>query len=391
MRSLLLILAGALVLVACADTSDSPERTASDAPTVTVDQVRSPPGEDVPSALFSMTAGGLPDPLVDPDEVTSGGPPPDGIPSIDDPVFIAAADVDFLADNEAVLALELDGDARAYPVQILMWHEIVNDTVAGEPVTVTYCPLCNTAVVVQRTVDDRVLDFGTSGLLYQSALVMYDRQTESLWSHFTGEAIAGVLTGTVLERLPVATVAWGDWLDANPDGLVLSLETGESRSYGVNPYVGYDDVDATPFLFDGEVDDRLPAMERVVGFGLGHEPVAVRHELLLDAGVIEVTLDGEAVVVFAQPGTASALDTGDIVGGRDVGSTGVFRATHDGEILGFERTGGGFVDDRTGSRWDIFGAAVEGPLAGERLERLAHLDTFWFAWSAFSPDTELVP
>ena len=154
------------------------------------------------------------------------------------------------------------------------------------PVSVTYCPLCNSAVAVDRRIGDRVVTFGTSGLLYQSSLVMYDRQTESLWSHFTGRAIAGVLTGSELETLPLATVSWGDWLAAHPEGSVLSRDTGFERDYGTNPYPGYDDIDNPPFLFDGEVDGRLTAKERVVGIGLDSQPTAVRLEPLLDRGVV---------------------------------------------------------------------------------------------------------
>ncbi|NNE13139.1 MAG: DUF3179 domain-containing protein, partial [Ilumatobacter sp.] len=195
-----------------------------------------------------------PPPLVQFEEIRSGGPPPDGIPPIDEPRFLLPGDVDFLADNEPVLALEIDGDARAYPVQIMTWHEIVNDTVGGTPVTVSYCPLCNSAVAYDRRLGDRILDFGTSGLLYNSALVMYDRQTQTLWSHFTGQGIIGELTGEELVTYPLATVAWSTWRDTNPDGLVLSRDTGFSRDYGRNPYPGYDRVDGVPFLFQGEVD-----------------------------------------------------------------------------------------------------------------------------------------
>ncbi len=134
-----------------------------------------------------------------------------------------------------MLAIEIDGEARAYPIQIMTWHEIVNDTIAGIPVAISYCPLCNSASAYERRLGGEIVDFGTSGLLYRSALVMYDRQTESLWSHFTGEAVAGELTGERLETVPVSTVAWEDWRDTNPDGLVLSRDTGHRRPYGQKP------------------------------------------------------------------------------------------------------------------------------------------------------------
>ncbi|MGH9119572.1 MAG: DUF3179 domain-containing protein, partial [Acidimicrobiales bacterium] len=254
--------------------------------TVEVEQVPGGPREDVPSALDDPTNGAFPTALVDVEEIRSGGPPPDGIPPIDKPAFVRPDAVRSLADHEPVITFELDGDARAYPLEILTWHEIVNDTVAGVPVAVTYCPLCNTAVVYDRRLGDRVLDFGTSGKLYQSALVMYDRQTESLWAHFTAEGLVGVLAGERLDTYPASIVSWGSWRDAHPDGFVLSRDTGFDRDYGRNPYPGYDDVGRQPFLFSGEVDGRLAAMERVVAVGGDTEPVAVRLDELADAGVL---------------------------------------------------------------------------------------------------------
>lgn len=359
---------------------------------VTVVQIEQSPVEDVPSALDSIDQDGLPAPLIEPSDLQDGGPPPDGIPPIDEPKFLRAGDVDFIDGDEPVLAVEVDGDSRAYPVQILIWHEIVNDTFGDVPVTITYCPLCNTAVGFERRLDDgRVLSFGTSGKLFRSSLVMYDRQTESLWAHFDGSALAGTLTGTELERIPVQTVSWSDWLAQHPDGLVLSRDTGSTRNYGQNPYPGYDDINTDPFLFDGEVDGRLPAKERVVGFGLDVRPTAVRLDPLLEQGVISTDLDGRPVVVWALPGTASALDTPSVSGGRDVGATGVFISEHEGRPLTFTRTDSGFTDAETASTWTVFGLAVAGPLAGAQLQLLEHVDTFWFAWAAFSPDTRVLP
>ncbi|MEZ5220556.1 MAG: DUF3179 domain-containing protein [Ilumatobacteraceae bacterium] len=362
-------------------------------PTVPVVQVASSPDEDVPSALLAARGGtvhGLPEPEVSLFELTSGGPPPDGIPPIDEPRFVAAADVDFLADDEPVLAIEIDGDARAYPVQVMIWHEIVNDTVGGVPIAVTYCPLCNSAIAYDRRVGERVLSFGTSGLLWRSALVMYDRQTESLWSHFTGTSIAGVQSGTELDIFPVATVPWGAWRDAHPDGIVLSRDTGVERDYGRNPYPGYDDVNGTPFLFEGEVDGRFTAMTRVVGVELDGAALAVPLIALRERSVIGAVLAGVDVTVWWSPGTVSALDEGDIADGDDIGSTGVFVPVADGRRLTFTTVDDTFVDTETGSTWNLFGEAVAGPLTGARLEQVAHVDTFWFAWAAFRPDTTVV-
>jgi hypothetical protein len=171
-------------------------------------------------------------------EFRSGGPGKDGIPAIDDPKFVTVEDADFLESREPVIELVVDGDARAYPIQILIWHEIVNDVVDGAPVAVTFCPLCNTAIVFDRRVKEQVLDFGTTGNLRNSDLVMYDRQTESWWQQFGGEALVGELTGFELEQLPARIVAWADFRREHAGGKVLSRDTGFSRSYGQNPYVG---------------------------------------------------------------------------------------------------------------------------------------------------------
>jgi len=359
--------------------------------------------ENVPSSPVDVTASGLdmhrdrnvpdgtPAPLVEFDEIRSGGPPPDGIPPVDDPTFLGVADVDFLADHEPVLALEIDGDARAYPVQIMTWHEIANDTVGGVPVAVSYCPLCNSAVAYDRRLDDRVLDFGTSGLLYNSALVMYDRQTETLWSHFTGEGIIGELTGTDLDVFPLATVSWQTFREANPDGVVLSRDTGFSRDYGRNPYPGYDDVDGIPFLFQGEVDGRYTALTRIVGIEDGDDAVGIPLADLREARVITGSIGGRPLVAWWAAGTASALESERIVDGVDVGATGVFVPEADGTPLTFSAAGDGtFTDTETGSTWNLLGEAVAGDLAGSRLEPYVHVDTFWFAWSTFRPDTEIV-
>ena len=401
MRTVGVALVAMLVAAACGSSPAEDGEAASSAPepeaaAIAPEQIQpSPP--DVTVSGLAMYRGeqieGAPEPLVDLDEIRSGGPPPDGIPSIDDPSLLSAGEVDFLEDNEPVLALTVNGESRAYPVQIMMWHEIVNDTVGGVPVAVTYCPLCNSALVYDRRSDDRVLEFGTSGLLLNSSLVMYDRQTETLWSHFTGAGIVGELTGEELETYAVATVAWQTWRDANPDGLVLSRDTGFDRSYGQNPYPGYDDVNGRPFLYEGEVDGRYTAMTRVVGIEQGEEALAVPLASLQEAGVIETEIAGNDLVVLWTAGTASSLDAFDVAAGEDVGATGVFVPIVEGQTLTFSSGGGAgdtFVDDETGSTWNVLGQATDGPLAGAQLEALPHVDTFWFAWSAFRPDSAVI-
>ncbi|MCP5025332.1 MAG: DUF3179 domain-containing protein [Actinomycetia bacterium] len=344
------------------------------------------------SALRDPGHPDLPAALVDLAEIRSGGPPPDGIPPIDAPVFQQRADVDWLAADEPVIVVEINDDARAYPIQILTWHEIVNDTVGDVPVTVTYCPLCNSAIVFDRRIEDQTFDFGTSGMLLNSSLVMYDRQSESLWSHFTGQAIVGELAGLQVELLPTSTVSWDDFQAAHPDGLVLARDTGFDRPYGQNPYAGYDDIDGQPFLFQGDIDDRLPPQARVVAVRGENETVAVVQEWLLDRGVTELEIDGRQLVALLEPGVSSALEQHQISDGRDVGATGVFVAEAGGQSLTFSPApdGDGFFDDQTGTQWSILGEGLDGPLDGEQLEAVEHLDTFWFAIGAFESEIELI-
>lgn len=207
---------------------------------------------------------------VDLAEIQFGGPPKDGIPAIDRPRFDTASGARaWLAPQEPVIVLRIGRAARAYPLQILMYHEIVNDVLAGVPVAVTFCPLCNASLVFDRRVGGRILDFGTTGRLRKSDLVMYDRQTESWWQQFTGQAIVGALSGTQLKTIPAEVVAFDTFLAAYPLGEVLSRRAGYSRPYGRNPYRGYDRVGQNPFLFEDPVDKRLPAMERVLAVELG--------------------------------------------------------------------------------------------------------------------------
>ena len=348
--------------------------------------------ESVPSALADRFWPGFAA-LIPPEQIRSGGPPPDGIPALDAPVHSPAGEIDFLADSEAVLALEIDGEARAYPLQIMTWHELVNDTVGGVPVTISYCPLCNSSVAYDRNAAGRVLDFGTSGMLYQSSLVMYDRQTQSLWTHFDGRAVIGELIGTQLDFRPMAIVSWAAWRDAHPDGLVLTRETGYQRSYGRNPYVGYETSERllSPAFQSTEIDERLPAKERVVGIRGGGDAVAVRHAHLTDRGVVEVQLADVPLVVWNLPGASSAIDAPELSNGIDVGSSGVFERSVDGRLLSFTRSAGGFRDNETGSTWNLFGEATAGELAGRRLQAREFVDTFWFAWGSFEPATRIVP
>ena len=281
---------------------------------------------------------------VDLGEIRDGGPPKDGIPAIDDPRFRPVAEVDDLADAEPVIGLTVSGESRAYPLRILTWHEIVNDVIAGVPVAVTYCPLCNAAIVFDRRLDGAVLDFGTTGKLRYSDLVMYDRQTESWWQQYSGEAIVGHYAGHTLEMLPSLLESWAEFRTRAPDGMVLVPADPDARPYGTNPYIGYDSA-GMPFLYDGEVPAGIAPLARVVV--VGEEAWSL--ERLREAGRIEA---GDLVLSW-RPGQASALDTRRIADGRDVGSV----------IVQRERNG--------------------------RLQDVVHHVTFAFVFHAFEPDGTL--
>ncbi len=388
----------ALIAAACASGAGTqPDPTDPTSTTATTTEAAVQSASNLPtgvSALDDRFDPSFPEPLIDPSEVLSGGPPPDGIPPIDDPQFVDVATADaWLNDPEPVLVVQVGDDVRAYPIQILMWHEIVNDTVGGEPLAVTYCPLCNSAITFRRVVRGVEVTFGTSGSLYNANLVMYDRATESLWNQLDGRAVIGLLTGEQLEQLPSVMISWADVKATHPDAKVLDRErTGYRRNYGTNPYTGLDDPNGQPFLFRGDVDVRAKAMQRIVAIENGDAAVAWALDAISGDGptVTTGTFDGDPLVIFWEPGQSSALDTSDIAGGRDVGNVGVFSPIVDGQELTFQADDGGFVDDQTGSRWDIFGEATSGPLAGTRLEPVTFVRTFWFSWAAFRPDTDLI-
>lgn len=263
------------------------------------------------------------------EEILSGGVPKDGIPSIDNPEFKPVAEIKDLAPTEAVVGLEINGDARAYPLRILIWHEIVNDVVGGVPATITYCPLCNSSIVFDRRLGERILDFGTTGKLRNSDLVMYDRQTDTWWQQFTGEAIVGELLGAELKLIPARLEAFRDFEARHPDGKVLVPNHPTMRRYDVNPYAGYD-TSATPFLYRGDMPKGIEPMARVVVVKVDRKaPLIVTMEHLRKAG--SLTLSGVKLVWRA--GQASAVDVPEIAKGRDVGTV---EATRDGAAVPYD-------------------------------------------------------
>ena len=283
-------------------------------------------------------------------EILSGGPPKDGIPSINDPVFAKPSDNKELAATEPVIQLTINGDTRAYPLRILTWHEIVNDVVGDVPVAVTYCPLCNASIAFDRRVDGAVLEFGTTGKLRLSDLVMYDRQTESWWQQFTGEAIVGQHQGKELTMLPVRVVSFSDFAKAHPDGKVLVPNSANLRPYGRNPYVNYDSRNAPYPLFTGDLPSNINPMTRLVVIRENGKPLAITMAKLREQGSAKLG----SVTLSWQKGVNSALDAAQIAQGRDVGSVSATR----------------IVD-------------------GKELE-VVHDITFAFVYHAFHPNGELV-
>ena len=277
--------------------------------------------------------------IVDVNELVSGGIPRDGVESIDVPKFETVEAVAGLyTDAAPVIEVDVNGDVRAYPLQILSWHEVLNDVVGGLPLLVTFCPLCNSAIAFQRTVGGEVFEFGVSGALRNSDLVMYDRTTESLWQLIGGDAIVGDMVGAVLTSVSAPVVSFKSFRERHPDGLVLSQDTGtvRERDYTLSAYRGYDAVDGEAAFDVANADDRrLAPKERIVAVRIDGEPLAYPFSTLSQMRVVNDFHNGQAIVVFWAPGTASVLDTSEIAEAADIGSSGVFRPVVDDRNLTF--------------------------------------------------------
>ncbi len=219
----------------------------------------------LPAMARSLNGFDLSASLVPAGEILPGGPPRDGIPALDAPRFIPADEAESeVRDGDRVLGLVIDGEAHAYPIAIMNWHEIVNDTLAGRAVVVTYCPLCGSGVAFARRIAGRVRHFGVSGLLYNSDVLLYDRESESLWSQLLGRAVTGPMKGRRLEAIALEHTDWRGWRKAHPATLVLSRRTGYDRDYGRDPYAGYRQSRRLYFPVPG-MDRRYHPKETVVG------------------------------------------------------------------------------------------------------------------------------
>lgn len=227
-------------------------------------------------------------------EILAGGPPKDGIPAIDTPRFVGSEQADFLADEDRVIGIARHGRAKAYPIAIMNWHEIVNDQIGPQPIVVTYCPLCGTGMIFAAP--DH-MDFGVSGLLYNSDVLLYDRQSNSLWSQIKMEAVAGSRLGQKLELLPASHTTWAQWRARHPRTQVLSDRTGYHRDYDRDPYAGYSNSRNLYFPVASR-DRRYHPKEQVIGVKIGEQAWAWPFaELARSAGVVEAEIAGQSVVV----------------------------------------------------------------------------------------------
>jgi len=318
------------------------------------------PPDDPPTTEAPISMGHSADELLD--QAISGGVPKDGIPSIDDPVYTEAGDGDAPGDDEIVFGIEINGDARAYPRQVVVYHEIVNTEAGGEPVSVTYCPLTGTAQGFYRG----NTEFGVSGQLVNSNLIMYDRESDSWWPQVPAVAIDGVHTGNSLQEFPVTWTTWVQWREQYPDTQVLTEDTGQVRDYGTDPYnggynprTGYYEA-GSPLFAPIVDDDRHQAKSVFLCARTPDGPLAIKKSVLREESVVEPIVDGQSYLAVYDP----RLDTGYVYANPDGRS--------------FEYVGGELQSDGTTYAPD------ELPL-----DRVLRLDAMWFAWSAIYPDTEV--
>ncbi|MEE8584620.1 MAG: DUF3179 domain-containing protein [Acidobacteriota bacterium] len=306
------------------------------------------------------------------DEILWGGVRVDGIPPLEYPKFLEADQAGYLGDGNIVFGVYLNGEAKAYPKRILAWHELFNDTIGGMKVSCAYCTLCNAAVLFKQSVGDRSFEFGTSGFLYRSNKLMYDRTTHSLWSALEGVPVTGELTGSGLrlERLPIVTTTWREWKRRHPQTKVLSLQTGHDRNYGEG--VAYRDYFASPELMFPvpELDKRLRPKQEVLALLLDRVPVAFRTETLRKQPLFHYEVGKRALVILTDRSGASRAYRRD--GIRFKGWD------QDSELI-----------DEQGRKWSLSEEALTGP-SGRRLPRLPAHRAFWFGWRAQFPHTRLV-
>lgn len=320
-------------------------------------------------------------------DIMDSGMGRDEIAPIDSPRLQRADTVTWLGQQSPVIAVVINGEARAYPLAVLLRHQIINDVIDGQAVAVTFCPLCHSPIVYDRRMGDDVLRFGVSGNIYKSGFIMWDNLTESWWHQFTGRAIVGSYTNAMLDVIPSYVLGFATFAGRYPDGMVLvGDENKPAMEYGRNPYVGYDSS-LSPMMYKGEMDGRLEPTVRVLTGIIAGVPIAYPFPILAQDMVINDSIDGQAVVAFWQPGATSALDNASIDRSQDVGMASLFLRELDGETMYFYAEAGAIRDETSGSAWNIFGEAIDGPLRGRRLQAIPCNVNFWFAWATAYPET----
>ena len=314
---------------------------------------------------------------------------------VDRPRYDSLEDADaFLDPQDPVIAFASGPDARAFPLRILVWHEVVNSVVGDQPVLATYDPRTNATAVFERRLLGAAMRFHAADALHRGGRLLWDSLTQSWWRQFTGEAIVGDLTGMRLRPRPSLLVSYAEFRQAFPQGRVLDPasrpEGDDTSDYGASNYPGYDGRSDPLEFFDGVPDPRLPPKARVLAFNLHDEAAAFDFDHLASKRALNVEVGGQPVVAFWSPGALSVLDTPQIADARDVGMAAAHGREVDGRALTFEFADGAFRDRETASAWSLSGRARSGPLAGAQLPALVHSSPFWFAWAAFYPKTRLL-
>ncbi len=346
-------------------------------------------------------------PRLQPALIQWGGVSVDGIPALDSPAHRPAADAPYMQPDEPIFGLALNGVARAYPQRILDWHEMVNDVVGGVPVSLAYCTLCGAAIAYDGRYPgrpDTILTFGSSGLLYRSNKLMYDRPTRTLWNQLTGEPVLGELAidPTPLPLLPVVLTTWEDWVAQHPDTWVLDIETGFERDYRPGALYGAYYASAETRFPVGTRSQQLPDKALVYGLYLDLMPKAYPLEALVAAGVVNDRVGDTAVVVIAQRGVVEVASRPDSAPAAGVSLPSESGPASDfvagGEVRAYARGERRFapddpaqpdrLQDTAGDLWQVTEEALVGP-QGERLARIPGRLGYWFGWFAFFPQTEV--
>lgn len=317
--------------------------------------------------------------LIPQDEVFDGGPGKDGIPAIDNPTFVDVSEIDYLDEGDLVVGFKSGNEVKAYPHKILDWHEIANDKTNNIAYSVVYCPLTGSATGWDRVINGKETTFGVSGLLYNTNIVPYDRETDSNWSQMSLKCVNGKLSGTEPGNYFLIETSWKTWQELYPNSQVLSDDTGFGRNYQQYPYGAYRTNNDLLFFPVNNTDSRLPAKERVYGMVINGKSKAFPFSNF--ASGLTVLEDEVANVPVVVAGNSNR----NLVVGFE-------RTTTDGTLLSFTPSNGDgteIMTDNEGNTWDLFGYAVSGPRQGQRLQTATGFIAYWFSWGAFFPEIEI--